>query len=77
VKLVNSEAEEAKIEVEFDAAVGSANATVLTHEDPYAFNFIGNGTIVPKAVGSQKVKGKKVEYKLPGYSVNILEVRLK
>lgn len=77
IKIVNSEAKAQKVEFEFDANLRKANATVLTHPDPYAFNFIGNGTIVPQSVGGQKIKGKTVEWNVPGYSVSVLEVQLK
>lgn len=77
IKLVNAEAKPQKVTFDFDANIRAANATVLSHEDPYAFNFFGNATIVPKPVGGQKVKGKSVEWSVPGYSVSVLEVRLK
>jgi alpha-L-arabinofuranosidase len=77
VKVVNSEAKKQTLKIEFDAVIKGANATVMRSDDEYAFNFIGNSTIVPKAreVPRKSVKGKKVEYVVDGWSVNVLELR--
>ncbi|KAL2117165.1 hypothetical protein VTJ04DRAFT_9333 [Mycothermus thermophilus] len=76
LKIVNSEKDKKTVKLELDKPIKSANATVLRHDDPYAFNFIGNSTIVPKPQKVDKPKGKKVEFVVQGWSVNVLELRV-
>ncbi|RPA78686.1 glycoside hydrolase [Ascobolus immersus RN42] len=77
VKVVNSEAKKQTLNLEFDQVIKAANATVMRNDDEYAFNFIGNSTIVPrpKTIPRKEIKGKKLKYEVEGWSINVVELK--
>lgn len=76
VKLVNAGTVKAPVTLDFDFKVAKVNGTILGHEEEFGFNYMGNATAIsPRTFDVKKgIKGKKVQWEVPGFSIVVLEV---
>jgi alpha-N-arabinofuranosidase len=75
---VNADESPQPITLNFDTVIKAGNGTLLTNDDEYAFNYLNNATAISPTtfkLAKSAIKGKKVEYTVPGLAIVVLELK--